>query len=208
MLILKEIRKNNKLFIKTNKNIFIRYKSDNNYLIYFFNQNKIISIKDCLIKEDLIYSNNYNLINNNYTSLEGLELLYNSLDILKSYQSGGNINTNNLPCSNSPITSHLFCSINGLSCNIRDLFYNTSSLPGSNSPDIKNLPGRFDKDSLFSNNFINNSFNNPDSNIEILNIENDLNELNLNYNKLFKKQRAFYLLISKIYIITKNKELT
>jgi len=73
------------LFIKINKNIFIRYESNNNYLIYFLNQDKIINIKNYLIKEDLIYSNDYNLVNNNYTSLEGLELSYNSLDILESH---------------------------------------------------------------------------------------------------------------------------
>jgi len=31
--------------------------------------------------------------------------------------------------------------------------------------------------------------------------------LSLDYNKFFKKQRAFYLLISKTYIITKNEDL-
>jgi len=50
-------------------------------------------------------------------------------------------------------------------------------------------------------------FNNPDLDIKILNIENDLDELSLNYNKSFKKQQTFYLLVSKIYIITKNKNL-
>jgi len=39
-------------------------------------------------------------------------------------------------------------------------------------------------------------------------IEDDLDELSLDYNKPFKKQRAFYSLVSKVYIITKNKELT
>jgi len=37
-------------------------------------------------------------------------------------------------------------------------------------------------------------------------IEDDLDELSLDYNKFFKK-RAFYLLVSKIYIIIKNEEL-
>ena len=50
--------------------------------------------------------------------------------------------------------------------------------------------------------------NSSDSDIEMLNIEDNLDKLNLNYNKLFKKQRVFYLLVSKIYIIIKNKELT
>jgi len=40
------------------------------------------------------------------------------------------------------------------------------------------------------------------------NIEDNLDELNLDYNKFFKKQRAFYSLVSKTYIITKNEELT
>jgi len=91
MLVPKKTRKDGKLSIKTNKGIIIGYESDNNYLIYLPNQDK-----DYLIKEDLIYSDDYNLVNNNYTSLEGLELSYNSLDILESHQSGRNINTNNL----------------------------------------------------------------------------------------------------------------
>jgi hypothetical protein len=37
--------------------------------------------------------------------------------------------------------------------------------------------------------------------------KNNLDKLNLDYNKPFKKQYIFYLLISKIYIIIKNKEL-
>jgi hypothetical protein len=39
------------------------------------------------------------------------------------------------------------------------------------------------------------------------NIEDDLDELSLDYNKPFKKQRAFYSLIFKAYIITKNEDL-
>jgi hypothetical protein len=110
ILILKEIRKNSKLFIKTNKDIFIRYESDNNYLIYFPNQNKIINIKNYLIKEDLIYSDDYNLIENDYISLEGLEITYNSDDVYGNNEleeenniiiNNNNSNNNN---SNSPIS--------------------------------------------------------------------------------------------------------
>jgi hypothetical protein len=72
----------------------------------------------------------------------------------------------------------------------------------------------------FSNNSSNNNpiiNNNPilefinknylDLDINIPNIKNDLDELSLDYNKLFKKQRVFYFLTSKVYIITKNKNL-
>jgi len=41
----------------------------------------------------------------------------------------------------------------------------------------------------------------------MLDIEDNLDKLSLDYNKLFKKQQTFYLLISKTYIITKNKDL-
>jgi len=194
MLVPKKTKKNSKLFIKTNKNIFIKYKFNNNYLIYLSNQNKIISIKNCLIKENLIYSNDYNLVNNNYTSLEKLELLYNNLDILENYQFGGNININNLSYNNSPTTNHLPCNTNGLPCNtgdlpcnIEDLPYNTSGLSGNNLSNIRNLFGKFDKNLLLFNNFINNLFNSSDSDIKILDIENNLDKLSLNYNKFFKK---------------------
>jgi mitochondrial fission protein ELM1 len=65
----KKIKKKNKNSIKTKKDILINFESNNNYLIYLSQEDKIISTKDCSIKEDLIYSDNYNLEENDYISL-------------------------------------------------------------------------------------------------------------------------------------------
>ncbi|TVY50242.1 hypothetical protein LCER1_G008511 [Lachnellula cervina] len=74
-LVPKETRKHNKLSEKGNKGILIGFESANNFLVYLPIENKVISTKNLIIKEDLVYTDEYNKSdNNNY--LELLELSY------------------------------------------------------------------------------------------------------------------------------------
>jgi hypothetical protein len=70
MLIFKEIRLKGKIVDKANRGIFISYKSDNNFLVYFLSNNKIISTKN-QIKEKLNYKEDYlkEVLKENYFSL-------------------------------------------------------------------------------------------------------------------------------------------
>ncbi|TVY31428.1 hypothetical protein LOCC1_G008770 [Lachnellula occidentalis] len=54
ILVLKETRKSSKLSEKSNKGILLGFESANNFLIYIPNENKVISTKNVIIKEDLI----------------------------------------------------------------------------------------------------------------------------------------------------------
>ncbi|TVY50978.1 hypothetical protein LCER1_G008825 [Lachnellula cervina] len=54
-LVLKETRKHSKLSEKGNKGILIGFESANNFLIYLLLENKVISTKNLIIKEDLNY---------------------------------------------------------------------------------------------------------------------------------------------------------
>ncbi|TVY36400.1 hypothetical protein LCER1_G008868 [Lachnellula cervina] len=74
-LVLKETRKYSKLSKKGNKGILIGFESANNFLIYLLLENKVISTKNLIIKEDLVYTDKYNKSNNN-NYLELLELSY------------------------------------------------------------------------------------------------------------------------------------
>ena len=58
-LIPKETRPKGKIVDKANKGIFISYKSDNNFLVYLLSNNKIISTKNLIIKEELNYKEDY-----------------------------------------------------------------------------------------------------------------------------------------------------
>jgi len=60
ILISKKIGKEN-FNKKYKKGILIEFKSFNNYLIYIQKENKVISFKNYLIKEDLVYNNKYKL---------------------------------------------------------------------------------------------------------------------------------------------------
>jgi hypothetical protein len=86
-LILKE-KRIRKLAEKANKGILIKFESFNNYLIYIPSFNKIINIKDILIKEDLNYKDEYIIKEdyNNIIPLNSLKLpsslkLFNSLNL-------------------------------------------------------------------------------------------------------------------------------
>ncbi|TVY37749.1 hypothetical protein LCER1_G008791 [Lachnellula cervina] len=54
-LVLKETRKHSKLSKKGNKGILIGFESANNFLVYLPIENKVISTKNLIIKEDLNY---------------------------------------------------------------------------------------------------------------------------------------------------------
>jgi hypothetical protein len=142
------------LFIKTNKNIFIKYESNNNYLIYLPKKNKIINTKDCLIKKDLIYLDNYNLINNNYINLKRLEIIYKSNNIYENIKLRRNNNINNNNNNNNNNNFNLLIS----DVSIYNSFNNNES--SNKNTDIYNISP---------------------------NLENNLNKLNLDYNKSFKK---------------------
>jgi hypothetical protein len=83
-LILKE-KRIRKLVKKANKGILVRFESFNNYLIYILSFNKIINIKDILIKEDLNYKDEY-IIKENYNNIIPLNSLklFNSLKLSNS----------------------------------------------------------------------------------------------------------------------------
>jgi hypothetical protein len=63
-LIFKKKRKNRKLSNRTNINLLIDYKSNNNFLVYIFNIRKVISTKNIIIKEELEFNPNYQTIPN------------------------------------------------------------------------------------------------------------------------------------------------
>jgi hypothetical protein len=71
MLIPKETRPNSKIIEKANRGIFIGYESDNNFLVYLLFNNKILSTKNLIIKEDLNYKEDYlkEISNKDYSSL-------------------------------------------------------------------------------------------------------------------------------------------
>ncbi|TVY47171.1 Retrovirus-related Pol polyprotein from transposon TNT 1-94 [Lachnellula cervina] len=94
-LVLKETRKYGKLFEKGNKGILIGFESANNFLVYLPIENKVISTKNLIIKEDLVYTDEYNKSDdNNY--LELLELSY-----LDDNTNLGGAKTSDLPNSNN-----------------------------------------------------------------------------------------------------------
>ncbi|TVY12516.1 Retrovirus-related Pol polyprotein from transposon TNT 1-94, partial [Lachnellula arida] len=95
ILVPKETRKNGKLSEKGNKGILIGFESANNFLVYIPSENKVISTKNLIIKEDLVYTDDYNKSDdNNY--LELLELSYSedNTDL-------GSANTSDLPNNSS-----------------------------------------------------------------------------------------------------------
>ncbi|TVY34292.1 hypothetical protein LOCC1_G008830 [Lachnellula occidentalis] len=65
ILVPKETRKSSKLSKKGNKGILLGFESANNFLIYIPNENKVISTKNVIIKEDLVYTNEYNRLDDN-----------------------------------------------------------------------------------------------------------------------------------------------
>ena len=78
-----KIKRDNKLDNKSIKGILVGFESSNNYLIYIPSQDKIISSRDIIIKEDLSYNEpNNTTINNDLILLNDLSLDYN---IIKPY---------------------------------------------------------------------------------------------------------------------------
>ncbi|TVY37903.1 hypothetical protein LOCC1_G007845 [Lachnellula occidentalis] len=65
ILVPKETRKSGKLSKKGNKGILLGFESANNFLIYIPSENKVISTKNVIIKEDLIYADEYNRSDDN-----------------------------------------------------------------------------------------------------------------------------------------------
>ena len=63
---------------KSKKNILIGFESFNNFIIYIPENNKIIIIRDIVIKEELNYKNNYKLEKNYNIFLEIKSLNYNN----------------------------------------------------------------------------------------------------------------------------------
>ncbi|TVY50310.1 hypothetical protein LCER1_G007982 [Lachnellula cervina] len=119
-LVLKETRKYGKLSKKGNKGILIGFESANNFLVYLPIKNKVISTKNLIIKEDLVYTNEYNKSdNNNY--LELLELSYSedntNLGGAKTSDppSSSNNNYNNSPSNSNDQEDHNIPMHNNLS---------------------------------------------------------------------------------------------
>ncbi|TVY49922.1 Copia protein [Lachnellula cervina] len=98
-LVPKETRKHGKLSEKGNKGILIGFESANNFLVYLPIENKVISTKNLIIKEDLVYTDEYNKSDdNNYRELLELSYLDDNTDL-------GSAKTSDLP--NSP-TSYAY----------------------------------------------------------------------------------------------------
>jgi len=66
-LILKIIKGGKNFSNKSKKDILVRFESFNNFIVYILEDNKVIIIRDIIIKEELNYKMIYNkkLINNN-----------------------------------------------------------------------------------------------------------------------------------------------
>jgi hypothetical protein len=75
-LILKIIRGNKNFNNKFKKSILINFKSFNNYIIYILKDNKVIIIRDIIIKEELNYKDNYKLKEDYNTLLKLKSLNY------------------------------------------------------------------------------------------------------------------------------------
>jgi hypothetical protein len=70
-LIPKKLRPKRKIIKKSNRGIFISYKSDNNFLVYIPSNQKIISSKNLDIREELNYKDEFleDTLEENYSSL-------------------------------------------------------------------------------------------------------------------------------------------
>jgi hypothetical protein len=91
-LIFKIIKDNKNFNNKFKKNILIKFKSFNNFIIYILKNNKIIIIKDIIIKEKLNYKNNYKLKEDYNIFLEIKFPDYNNYILIYNKES---INNNN-----------------------------------------------------------------------------------------------------------------
>jgi len=60
-LILKIIKGGKNFSNKSKKDILVRFESFNNFIVYILEDNKVIIIRDIIIKEELNYKNNYKL---------------------------------------------------------------------------------------------------------------------------------------------------
>jgi len=60
-LIPKITRRSKNFNNKSKKDILIRFESSNNFIVYILEDNKVIIIRDIIIKEELNYKNNYKL---------------------------------------------------------------------------------------------------------------------------------------------------
>jgi hypothetical protein len=96
-LILKEKRKNRKLSNRTNIGFLINYKLNNNFLIYISNIKKIINTKNIIIKEELEFSPNYQIILNK--EINKFSFLLNQIDLIRFNYN--NFENNNLDLNKS-----------------------------------------------------------------------------------------------------------
>ena len=81
---------------KSKKNILIRFKSSNNFIIYILENNKIIITRDIIIKEKLNYKNNYKLKKDYNIILEIKSLDYNNYILIYNKELINNNNKLNL----------------------------------------------------------------------------------------------------------------
>ncbi|TVY22170.1 hypothetical protein LHYA1_G009216, partial [Lachnellula hyalina] len=97
ILVPKETRKHGKLSEKGNKGILIGFKSANNFLVYISNEEKVISTKNVIIKEDLLYTDKYNRSDNNdYQTLLEISYIEDNTDLGSTSSSASDLpNTSN-----------------------------------------------------------------------------------------------------------------
>jgi hypothetical protein len=79
---------------KSKKDILIRFKSSNNFIIYIPEDNKVIITRDIVIKEELNYKNNYKLKEDYNIFLKIKSPDYNNYIIIYNKESINNNNNN------------------------------------------------------------------------------------------------------------------
>ena len=95
ILISKIIKEDKNFNNKSKKNILVGFKSFNNCIIYILEDNKVIIIRDIVIKEELNYKNNYKLEKNYNIFLKIKSLDYNNYILIYNKKSINNNNNNN-----------------------------------------------------------------------------------------------------------------
>ena len=79
---------------KSKKNILVRFKSSNNFIVYIPEDNKVIITRDIIIKEELNYKNNYKLEKNYNIFLEIKSPDYNDYILIYNKEFINNNNNN------------------------------------------------------------------------------------------------------------------
>jgi len=93
-LIFKITKRDKNFSNKSKKNILIRFKSFNNFIIYILKDNKVIIIKDIIIKEKLNYKNNYKFKKDYNIFLKIKSPDYNNYILIYNKESINNNNNN------------------------------------------------------------------------------------------------------------------